>query len=353
MTKAITYQPGFKVAAFATALAMVVVILGAFTRLSDAGLGCPDWPGCYGHILWPNETHEIEQAQLSFPDAYPVDQSKTWPEMVHRYLAGSLGLVVFFLVVLALKNRHSPTYPMRLPLFMGLLIVWQAMFGMWTVTLKLQPQIVSIHLLGGITTLTLLALLTMRLSPWRWQLDVDSANGIKPLKAYLWAGFALVIGQIFLGGWVASNYAALACVELPTCLNGQWFPNADYAAGFNFLQKAGPNYEGGLLSQEARVAIHLAHRIGAMLVLTYLLWLGLRLWQVGFKPLRNMVVVMLSILFVQVLLGISNVYFVLPIGIAVAHNFVGALLIGSIVIILGQLSFQSAGQSKYLSGKKR
>ena len=334
-------KPGYKIAAFATALAMTVVILGAFTRLSDAGLGCPDWPGCYGHLLWPNEAHEIEQAQQSFPDAYPVDQSKTWPEMVHRYLAGSLGLVVFVLLVMALKNRANPNYPMRLPLFMGLLIVWQALFGMWTVTLKLQPQIVSIHLLGGITTLTLLALLTLRLSTWRWQIDFDSISAIRQLKPYIWFGFAVVVVQIFLGGWVASNYAALACVDLPACLDGEWLPKADYAAGFNLLQKVGPNYEGGLLSQEARIAIHLVHRMGAAVVFVYLLWLGCKLWQVGFKPLRKMVLVMIALLFTQVLLGISNIYYVLPIAVAVAHNFVGALLIMSIVMILGHIYLQS------------
>ena len=147
-------KPGFRLAAGATLFAVFVVGLGAFTRLVDAGLGCPDWPGCYGHLLWPNEADEIAVANAAYPDM-PVELDKTWPEMVHRYLAGGLGLLILALAAIALRHREKDSYPFRLPLLLLILVIWQAVFGMWTVTLKLWPQIVSIHLLGGFTTLTL------------------------------------------------------------------------------------------------------------------------------------------------------------------------------------------------------
>lgn len=321
--------PGFRLALFATMLAAVVVVLGAFTRLVDAGLGCPDWPGCYGHLLWPNEAHEIARAEQLFPDT-PVDQDKTWPEMVHRYFASSLGLVIIALVWFAWRHRRTEGYPFRLPLFLLLLVVWQGMFGMWTVTLKLWPQVVTVHLLGGFTTLSLLWLLTLRLANARWRTPRVELNRFQALKPYLIVGLVLVFLQVALGGWLSSNYAALACADFPTC-RGVWWPEMALAQGFDVMQTIGPNYLGGLMSSEARVAIHMAHRVGALLVSAYLLGLIVALLRVRHSGVRGLTCVLFGLLIAQILLGISNVIFALPLPVAVAHNAGGALLLLGLV----------------------
>ncbi len=335
-------QPGFKLAIVTTVLATVVIILGSFTRLVDAGLGCPDWPGCYGHLLWPNQADEIAVANQNYQNAKPVDIEKTWPEMVHRYFAGSLGLFILGLAIMAFKRRSNISYPWRLPIVLLVLVIWQAVFGMWTVTMKLLPQVVTIHLLGGFATFSLLVLLSFRLSAWRWQPDDYVKQQILKQQRWIYIGLVLVLLQIMLGGWLAANYAALACVELPTCLSGEYFPKADYISGLNPFQQLGDNtihqtYEGGILSFEARVAIHIVHRVGAFVVTAYVLWLMLRLMQLGFVPLNRYSQVVIGLLMLQILLGLSNVYFSLPLVVAVAHNYVGALLLASFVLLSGHL----------------
>ncbi|KAF1051370.1 MAG: Heme A synthase [Stenotrophomonas maltophilia] len=213
-------RPGFALAVLATALALLVVLLGAYTRLTHAGLGCPDWPGCYGFVHVPSSEAQLAHAQAHFPDA-PVQAQKGWNEMIHRYFAGSLGLLIVALAVQALRRRGQDGQPLRLPLTLLAVVLAQAAFGMWTVTLKLWPQVVTAHLLGGFTTLALLFLLSLRLS---------GAFAPRALPASLRRlaalGLALVIGQIALGGWVSSNYAAVACIDLPMC-HGQWWPDMD------------------------------------------------------------------------------------------------------------------------------
>jgi cytochrome c oxidase assembly protein subunit 15 len=323
--------PGFRLALFATAFAAVVVILGAFTRLVDAGLGCPDWPGCYGQLLWPNEAHEIARAEELFPDA-PVETHKTWPEMVHRYFAGTLGILIASLAVIAWRNRENQHYPFRLPMFLLFLVIWQAVFGMWTVTLKLWPQIVTTHLLGGFTTFSLLWLLAIRLDNHRWQVSPSAYARLQHTKPWLIAGFVVLISQILLGGWVSSNYAAFACHDVPQC-HGEWWPEMDFAAGFNLFQTIGPNYLGGLLESEARVAIHVAHRIGAVVTTLYLVGLAIVLLRVKTPVLRKAVGLMLVLLAVQVTLGVTNILLMVPLVVAVAHNAVGALLLLSLVLL--------------------
>ncbi len=316
----------FKLALFATAFAMVVIILGAFTRLVDAGLGCPDWPGCYGHLTWPSNDHEVSAAERLFPES-PVKHDKTWPEMVHRYFAGTLGLLILTILMICVKHRRE--LPIRLPTALFGLVVLQAAFGMWTVTLKLWPQVVTAHLLGGFATLSLLWLLAQRLSVWRWTLPVSISAATLRLALVV---LILVILQIALGGWTSSNYAAMACPDLPTC-HGQWWPKADFAQGFNVFQHVGPNYLGGLLDNHARTAIHLTHRIGALAVTLASLLLVWRLWTLRTRPAQRFGLVLLAALIIQVCLGLSNVHWILPLPVAVAHNAGGALLLLVLVTI--------------------
>ena len=316
-------KPGFRLALFATLLALIVVLLGAYTRLTHAGLGCPDWPGCYGFISVPKSEAQLAHAELHFPDA-PVEAHKGWNEMIHRYFAGTLGLLISVLAGRAWVNRRHPGQPVKLPLFLLAVVIAQAAFGMWTVTLKLWPQVVTGHLLGGFATLSLLFLLTLRLSGVLPALTVP-----KRLQYWATAGLLLVIGQIALGGWVSSNYAAVACIDFPTC-HGQWLPPADFANGFHLTQHIGPNYLGGQLDSDARTAIHLTHRIGALLVTVVLLGLAWQLKVVGMTRLAGLLLIALA---AQIALGISNVLFHLPLPVAVAHNAGGAALLLTLVLV--------------------
>ncbi|MDR0779683.1 MAG: COX15/CtaA family protein, partial [Pseudomonadales bacterium] len=260
---------------FAVALALCVVILGAFTRLRDAGLGCPDWPTCYGHLVWPQTPEQIAAATAQFPDA-PFEVHKAWPEVVHRYFASTLGLVIVLIAVLAWRRRQNLEQPVKLPLLLLCLVIAQGLFGMWTVTLKLWPQVVTAHLLGGFTTLALLWLLHLRLTRQRWPAPSGALHHWQALRPWALVGLLLVIAQIMLGGWTSSNYAAFACPDLPTC-QARWWPMMDAKSGFNIFQEIGPNYLGGQLDGAARVAIHMGHRIGAIIVSVYLLFLLSRL----------------------------------------------------------------------------
>jgi cytochrome c oxidase assembly protein subunit 15 len=323
-------KPSFRLALLAACLAVAVILLGAFTRLVDAGLGCPDWPGCYGHAMWPSAEHEIRQANQAFPDA-PVETDKTWPEMVHRYLATTLGVFSIALVVVSWRHR-GPGQPLKLPLFLLAFIILQGMFGMWTVTLKLWPQVVTAHLLGGFTTLSLLWLLTLRLNNAPWQLNPPQMAVVKGLKTPALVGLLVVIGQITLGGWTTSNYAALACPDLPTC-QAQWLPAMDFASGFNVLQGIGPNYLGGTMDNEARIAIHMSHRIGAIVTLLYLGWLSLALLRSSHSRLQTIGRVTGGLLILQFCLGLGNIWFQFPLYVTVSHNGVGALLLVSLVTL--------------------
>jgi len=316
-------KPGYRFALFATLLAVVVVVLGAYTRLTHAGLGCPDWPGCYGFLGVPMSEHKQAIAEARFPEA-PVEVAKGWYEMIHRYFAGALGLVILGLAVQALRRRDQAEQPLKLPLFLLGLVTLQAAFGMWTVTLKLWPQIVTAHLLGGFATLSLLFLLTLRLSGQFAPLHFSPR-----LRALAAAALLLLVGQIALGGWVSSNYAAVACVDLPTC-HGEWWPAMDFANGFHLTQQIGPNYLGGQLDSDARTAIHMSHRIGALIVTLVLLLLA---WRLKVNGLPRLAGLLLAALALQIALGISNVVFHLPLLVAVAHNLGGALLLLCLVLI--------------------
>ncbi|HAV87359.1 MAG TPA: cytochrome B [Pseudomonas sp.] len=318
-------RPGFRLAMLATLLAGVVVLLGAYTRLTHAGLGCPDWPGCYGFLAVPMSEAQQALAAERFPAA-PLEVEKGWNEMVHRYFAGGLGLLILALALQALRRRGQPGQPLKLPLVLLAVVIAQALFGMWTVTLQLWPQVVTAHLLGGFTTLSLLLLLCLRLAD-RW----PALAGVPArLRAFAGAALALVVLQIALGGWVSSNYAAVACIDFPTC-HGQWWPAMDFARAYDLTHhEIGPNYLGGLLYGEARTAIHVGHRLGALTVALVLLALA---WQLYRHGLGRLAALLLGALTLQLGLGIANVLLSLPLAVAVAHNGGGALLLLVLVTI--------------------
>ncbi|WP_411359952.1 COX15/CtaA family protein [Pseudidiomarina salilacus] len=311
---------------FSILFALVVIILGAYTRLTDAGLGCPDWPGCYGHLTVPVDEEKAAAAQALFPDA-PLEHHKAWNEMVHRYAAGILGILILIIAITALvRARKHPETPVKLPLFLLALVTFQAALGMWTVTMNLQPLVVMGHLLGGFTTLSLLYLLRLRLKRVHIPLGDPKARKLAGL-----AFFALVVVfmQIALGGWVAANYAALACTELPIC-EGNWSEQLDIAGAFSVPEAV--TYQYGAHDYAERMTMHVAHRIGAIVTIVVV---GLMLLR-GYKTAQSSVIkgtlnwVTLALI-VQVALGLSNVIFMLPLSVAVAHNLFGALLLLSLV----------------------
>ncbi|MEH6567259.1 MAG: COX15/CtaA family protein [Halopseudomonas sp.] len=310
---------------FGLLLCFVVVILGAYTRLVHAGLGCPDWPGCYGFLSVPQSDSALQTAQMRFPDD-PVEAFKAWAEMIHRYAAGLLGLVILGLALFSLRQRRQPGYPVALSLGLLGLVICQALFGMWTVTLKLWPQVVTAHLLGGFTTLALLLLLSLRLSGRLPALPASPRTA--RLRNLARITLLVVIVQIMLGGWTSTNYAAVACIDLPTC-HGEWWPEMDFATGFNLLhQPVGPNYLGGMLEGPGRTAIHFTHRLGALVTTLMVLLLAWQLWRARHVLLAGLVMLMLAL---QVTLGATNVLLHLPLAVAVAHNGVAALLLLSVV----------------------
>jgi len=222
--------------------------------------------------------------------------------------------------------------PFKLPSLIAGLVILQGLFGMWTVTLNLWPKVVTLHLLGGFATLSLLWLLMQRLGNWRWSAQANKVVGFMKLRGIAVIAMIAVIVQIALGGWVSSNYAALACPDFPLCQNSLW-PEAYFAKGFNIWQEIGPNYLGGLLESKARVAIHLTHRIGALVVLALSLYFAWRLWRTDFALARQLTIVLLVVLTSQITLGVLNVVMSLPLWIAVAHNAVGAILLITMVTI--------------------
>ena len=328
-----THNKYFHITAWAACLlALAVVVLGAYVRLSDAGLGCPDWPGCYGHLIGvPESSNEIEQANSNFPQR-AVEEHKAWKEMIHRYFAGLLGLLILLLAILAIKNRKISEQPVVLPVLLVGLVIFQALLGMWTVTLLLKPVIVVMHLLGGLAILALLWWLVLKSSPPRESFAPSINDSFYPL---IIIGLLLLIAQITLGGWTSSNYAALACPDFPTC-QGKWWPDTDFKEGFVFWRGLGTNYEFGVLENPARTAIHLSHRLLAIVVAVYWLIILIRIFMRDKTTniLRGIAVATLVILLAQLLLGVSNIIFHLPISVAVMHNGGAALLLLSVVSLI-------------------
>lgn len=333
-------------------LCFCVVVFGAYVRLADAGLGCPDWPGCYGHLGVPEEHHEVTAAEQKFPER-PVEAHKAWKEMIHRYLASTLGLLIVAMALISLFGNRDARLPRRLPWFLVALVIFQGMLGMWTVTWQLKPLVVTGHLFGGLSTLSLLL--------WMWlgvrksgSEDRESARPLREFRSEREAAFSFaadaakppaqtssILGglriaavgallvlacQIFLGGWTSTNYAALACPDFPTC-HGQWLPETDVQEAFVLWRGLGINYEYGVLDNRARVTIHFFHRIGAIVTTLVLGLLAIVMLRSRSLPVRSFGIVVICALALQVVIGITTVKLQLPLLLAAAHNAGAALLV--------------------------
>jgi cytochrome c oxidase assembly protein subunit 15 len=285
----------------ALALTFVVVVIGAYVRLSDAGLGCPDWPLCYGRPI---------------PDA--GEDARAWKEMVHRWLAGTLGLLLFALLLVAWRTRQSRALASAI----AALVVFQAALGMWTVTLLLKPVIVTAHLLGGMTLLGLMVWFCLERLPHGAAPEGRAMRGAAALA------LAAVAAQIALGGWVSANYAALACPDLPLCLR-QAVPPMDFGNGFHMVRELGRTDDGELLPQAALIAIHWSHRMFALVVVAVVAWAAIR----ASKLYRALGLSIGALLAVQFSLGIANVAFSVPLALAAAHNAGAAALLAALVVL--------------------
>jgi heme a synthase len=316
-----------KLCLFGTVLALCVVVLGAYVRLSHAGLGCPDWPGCYGHLTAGAAAENQALVNAAFPER-PVEYHKALKEMLHRYLASGLGFTILVIAALAWRNRRHRHQPTRLPYLLVALVIFQGLLGMWTVTLLLKPLIVSAHLVGGLTTLALL-----------WWLSLETTRRSRPVgesSLRTWAVFAMIVLalQILLGGWVSTNYAAVACPDFPTCQRSFW-PDMDFGDAFVLWRGLGIDYEGGVLDHPARVAIHFTHRLGALVtavVLGFVSWRALRRGQS--RGVRMAGGALGAALVLQLLLGPVMVLNTFPLPLATAHNAVAALLVLAMVALL-------------------
>lgn len=364
-----------RLAWIAAIFAIAVVFLGGFTRLNNAGLSCPDWPTCYGKITWPNDSHEIAHANATFERA--VETGKAVYEQVHRHLAATLGLFVLALAAIAARRRpfglavvfggatlmtgavfayifldHATALALaiaaeliwlfgvlrwnnsdasRLSLSLLMLVAFQALLGMWTVIWLVKPVIVMSHLIGGLTTFSLLLTLAWWTTPNGARVHADAPA----LRRWLGWGLALLAVQIALGGWTAANYAALACgLDFPGC-KGQWWPDMDFAEGFVLWRGIGVDYEGGVLDAAARAAIQMAHRIGALVVSVYIVVLGVKLLRApGFRLWGSLLLVGLG---AQVALGIGNVILGVPLWVATAHLMVAVFLLFLLVTLLARV----------------
>lgn len=336
----------------AIVLSLLVILLGGWTRLNDAGLSCPDWPGCYGELILPSSEAGQAVAQSRF-EQLPLDLSRGWLEMGHRYLAATLGLLIAVLALLGWRNRHlglnqqtvraRNSYPWRLSFLLLGLVCLQALFGMWTVTLKLLPQIVTLHLLGGLLTLTLLLRHSQLLRRVQWQQLDRSIRCQQPrrnpffmLRAMVLMAAGLLFIQIALGGWTSSNYAGWSCSHWLSCEQNTTVA-LDFKAGFNLPPLVAPvqlnGYLGGELPREARAAIQMSHRGMALLLSGYLLVLALPL--LATRRFRNSALLMLALLAAQLLLGVLNVISGLPLSLAFFHHFGAVLLLMSVVRLFG------------------
>jgi cytochrome c oxidase assembly protein subunit 15 len=282
-------------------LTFVVVVAGAYVRLSDAGLGCPDWPLCYGRAV---------------PEA--SDDARAWKEMGHRYLAATLGILIFVLALAAWRTRQSP----RLAAAIALLVVFQATLGKWTVTMLLKPAIVVAHLLGGMALLALLVWFSLARFA---HAPAPEARSLRPVAA---GALAVLVLQIALGGWVSANYAALACPDLPLCL-GQAMPPMDFGHAFHVVRELGRTDAGELLPQAALTAIHWSHRVFALVVVVVVGWVAFLTMKI-FRPLGIAIALLLVL---QFALGVASVAFGLPLGLAAAHNAGAALLLAALVVL--------------------
>lgn len=322
-----------------TFMTLDLVMFGGFTRLTDSGLGCPDWPGCYGTSS-PFIAHaQIAAAHLAMPSG-PVSLSKAWIEMIHRYFAMAIGVLIIAQMAIAWRARFkrwplhvSPWWPTAL---LGLILV-QGIFGAWTVTMKLQPVIVTTHLLLGLTLLGTLAWLAARMTPLP-ALEPEVARW----RVAALAALVLLVVQIALGGWVSTNYAVLACTDFPTC-NGAWIPPMDFQHGFHLWRALGMDGNGDVITQDALVAIHWTHRTFAFVVIAYLLWFAFEMRR--YASLRRPANWVIIVIVVQFLTGLSNIVLQWPLPVAVAHNGGAAILLLLVVVLNFRIACNRPGRA--------
>ena len=315
-----------------------LIVFGSFTRLSDSGLGCPDWPGCYGEVSPLGARQDIRAAEQAMPGG-PVTWSKAWIEMIHRYLAMTVGVLILVMAATSwLERRRLPHSPWLPTLTLAWVLV-QGLFGKYTVTLKLYPAIVTLHLLGG---LLLLALLAVQHEAYRAR-PVSLPTGLRRLAG---ATLGVLAVQIALGGWVSTNYAVLACPDFPRC-HGQWLPPMDFAAGFQVLRELGADGGGGLLPFDALVAIHMAHRVFAIVASALLVGCGIALLRRAPPPLRGFGVALVALTVAQVASGLSNVILGWPLAAALAHSAGAAGLVLTLTLLMARTSPRlAAAQSR-------
>lgn len=296
-----------------------LVVFGAFTRLTDSGLGCPDWPGCYGEASPLAAGAQIAHAEAQQPTG-PVTQHKAWIEMVHRYLAMTVGALIVAVLVISVRARRELPFSVAWPWATFAWVIAQGLFGKYTVTLKLYPAIVTLHLFGG---LVLLALLMVQAQ--RYQARALALSGAA--RALLAGALLLLVTQVLLGAWVSTNYAVLACQGFPQC-NGQWWPEAmDAEQGFTILRHLGRAGEGGFLPAEALVAIHWAHRVFALVLVTALLALATLLWRQPGGAARRAAQTLLLLTLLQAGTGAANVVLQWPLAAALMHTGGAAALV--------------------------
>lgn len=323
-----------RLAIVAACLTFVVIVLGAWVRLSAAGLGCPDWPGCYGHLTASAAAENIDAISTAFPER-PFEYAKAHKEMVHRYFASTLGFLILIMAGIAIANRKDPQQPIVLPIVLVGLVILQGLLGMWTVTLLLKPLIVVLHLLGGLAVLSLLTWLAMKPPFAAGSASVPAdASTRSSLHTLATAALAMLVIQIALGGWTSSNYAALACPDFPTCQNSYW-PEMDVADAFVLWRGLGIDYEGGVLDHPARVAIHFTHRLGAIAAALLLGALSIVAFRRGAtQAVRRSGLLLGVLLIAQLILGPLMVMRALPLSLATAHNGMAALLIVATVRLM-------------------
>ena len=316
------------VAGFTILLALCVIVFGAYVRLTDAGLGCPDWPGCYGFVTVPQTAEDYLSVEENFPGEI-VDEGKAWREMIHRYIASLLGFLILLMFLkdfFSLRKGEASMKDLKLSGALLALVIFQGMLGMWTVTLKVHPLVVTAHLIGGLTTLSLLFF-------YYRSIETDSEKFVSAPNV-LFVGLSILILQIILGGWTSTNYAALGCPDLPLCYGEVWPSNMDFEEGFLKWQEVGVNYEGGQLSPSGRTAIHFVHRLGAIVALIALGLIGLRYLKHTSDRVRGASILMLIALSAQLAIGILMVWFGIPLFLATAHNAFAALLLLSFINLL-------------------
>ena len=325
-------------------LAFAVVVLGAYVRLTAAGLGCPDWPGCYGHLTPSGALKDAAQGALA---GAPIDPGKAWREMMHRYAAGTLALLIAAITALAIGARRQRLVSVAFALTLLATVIVQALLGMLTVTWRLQPLIVTLHLVIGMTTLGMLwwLALSLPMSSWGAASLGGAGRSLRGGAAYIanahhlaLLGLAALALQIALGGWTSSNYAAIACPDFPTC-QGSWWPHADFGSAFALWHGPTVNYEGGLLAPAARVAIHFTHRLGAVIAAAALMLAAVfTLRQRGLSHARLRAWAVLGALALQLLIGISMVLKGFPLWLATAHTAGAALLLLAVLALVRYLS---------------